>query len=270
MKNASGEPRKNIVEKLSEIEQKENVRIIYAVESGSRAWGFASPDSDYDVRFVYVRQPADYLRIEEIPDVIDWQLDEVYDINGWDLKKFLRLLYKSNQTAFEWAQSPIVYRDSAEWQKILPLLGGYFNPKGAMFHYLSLAEKNNRHLKEPMVRIKKYFYVLRPLLACRWIEDRKTPPSIMFDELVKAYLPGELTASVNELLAAKETASEKGETKRVEELSDYIDNELPRLKLSADNMQPGEKGDIEQLDKLFGEIVSVRFSEMPPPLNTKI
>lgn len=73
-----------IQEKLREIELRENVKVLYAVESGSRAWGVASPDSDYDVRFIYVRNQKDYLRLDEVRDVIEWQLDEVLDINGWD------------------------------------------------------------------------------------------------------------------------------------------------------------------------------------------
>lgn len=90
--------RKIIETKLKEIEKKENVRIIYAVESGSRAWGFASPDSDYDVRFIYVRPKDYYLRLDKTKDVIEWQLDETFDINGWDLQKALRLLHGSNPT----------------------------------------------------------------------------------------------------------------------------------------------------------------------------
>ena len=98
----------SIKEKLFQIEQRENIRILYACESGSRAWGFASPDSDYDVRFVFVRPIEDYLRVEELPDYINAELNEVYDINGWDLKKFFKQLYKSNPVIFEWADSPIV------------------------------------------------------------------------------------------------------------------------------------------------------------------
>ena len=102
-----------IKDKLKEIEEKENVTIFMAVESGSRAWGFASPDSDYDVRFIYVRKKEDYLRLDAVRDVIDWQLDDVLDINGWDVKKALQLMHNSNPTIFEWCESPIVYRTSA-------------------------------------------------------------------------------------------------------------------------------------------------------------
>ncbi|MBQ8078566.1 MAG: nucleotidyltransferase domain-containing protein, partial [Oscillospiraceae bacterium] len=109
------EIQKIIQEKLDEIEAAEQVRILHCVESGSRAWGFASPDSDYDVRFVYLRRPEDYLRLEAQRDVIEWQLDDVLDINGWDVQKYLRLLYKSNPTVFEWNSSPIIYRTVPEW-----------------------------------------------------------------------------------------------------------------------------------------------------------
>ena len=101
---------KEINEKFDEIEAKENVHILHAIESGSRAWGFASPDSDYDVRFVYVRRKEDYLKLNEPRDVIEWQLDEVLDINGWDLKKALLQFARGNATLFEWCGSPIVYR----------------------------------------------------------------------------------------------------------------------------------------------------------------
>ena len=100
---------KEINDKLNEIEEKDGVRVLHAVESGSRAWGFASPDSDYDVRFVYVRPKEDYIRLDEPRDVIEWQLDEVLDINGWDLRKALKLFSKGNATVFEWSGSPITY-----------------------------------------------------------------------------------------------------------------------------------------------------------------
>ena len=107
-----------IEEQLKEIEEKENVKIIYCVESGSRAWGFASPDSDYDVRFIYVRNKEDYLKLNKNRDVIEWRLDDVLDINGWDIQKALRLLYKSNPTLIEWSMSPMVYKTTPQWEKI--------------------------------------------------------------------------------------------------------------------------------------------------------
>ena len=118
-----------IQQKLKEIEEIEKVKIIMAVESGSRAWGFASPDSDYDVRFVYVRRLQDYLRLEKTKDVIEWQLDDVLDINGWDLKKALQLMHDSNPSIFEWCASPIVYKNSAEFEELKKIQKMYYSRK---------------------------------------------------------------------------------------------------------------------------------------------
>ena len=172
---------KLILSKLREIENKENVRILLAVESGSRAWGFASPDSDYDVRFIYVRNQEDYLRLEKVRDVIELPIDDVLDINGWDLQKTLRLLYKSNPTLFEWFSSPIVYMETEFADKFRLIMQEYFLTKRSMYHYVSMAEGNYREfLKGDMVKAKKYFYVLRPILACRWILEKGTPPPMLF------------------------------------------------------------------------------------------
>ena len=182
-----------ITAKLAEIEKKENVRVIHAVESGSRAWGFASPDSDYDVRFIYVRPKEFYLKLEKTRDVIEWQLDETLDINGWDLQKALRLLHTSNPTLFEWSNSPIVYKTTDEWSYIQKEINNYFLAKSGLYHYLSTATSNYReYLKGDTVKLKKYFYVVRPLLACKWILDKNCPPPMLFSELVEAELETEM------------------------------------------------------------------------------
>lgn len=167
--------REKIQEQLRRIEEAENIKILLAVESGSRAWGFASPDSDYDVRFIYIRRLEDYLRLDAVRDVIELPIDDVLDINGWDLQKTLRLLYKSNPTLFEWFSSPIVYQKTEFADKFRELMMHYFSSKKTLYHYISMAEGNYReYLQGEIVRAKKYFYVLRPVLACRWILDRGT------------------------------------------------------------------------------------------------
>lgn len=128
--------RKEIEEQLSEIEEKEHVTVLYAVESGSRAWGVESPDSDYDVRFIYVRQEKDYLSIREKRDVIEWQLDEVLDINGWDLKKTLLQFHKGNATLFEWANSPVVYKTTDVMERNIWFLQAVFLKKGGVISLL--------------------------------------------------------------------------------------------------------------------------------------
>ena len=113
-----------------------------AVESGSRAWGFASPDSDYDVRFVYVRRLQDYLRLEKTKDVIEWQLDDVLDISGWDLKKALQLMHDSNPSIFEWCASPIVYKNSAAFKELKKIQKMYYSRKKNLYHYWHMASNN--------------------------------------------------------------------------------------------------------------------------------
>ena len=163
-----------IQQKLKEIEEIEKVKIIMAVESGSRAWGFASPDSDYDVRFVYVRRLQDYLRLEKTKDVIEWQLDDVLDISGWDLKKALQLMHDSNPSIFEWCASPIVYKNSAAFKELKKIQKMYYSRKKNLYHYWHMASNNYQaYLQGEEVRIKKYFYVIRPLLAAKWIVDKK-------------------------------------------------------------------------------------------------
>lgn len=133
-----------ITAKLREIEATENVHILLAVESGSRAWGFASPDSDYDVRFIYVRPRDEYLRLDPPRDVIELPINDLLDINGWDLYKTLQLLHKSNPTLFEWFSSPIVYLETDFANHFRQIMNTYFSSKRGLYHYLSMAENNYR------------------------------------------------------------------------------------------------------------------------------
>ena len=117
--------RDRILHQLQQLEKTEGITILHAVESGSRAGGFPSPDSDYDVRFIYVRSCEAYLRLEKRRDVLELPIDEELDISGWDLDKALRLLHGSNPTLFEWCQSPIVYKTTPlscpRYTPILPI-----------------------------------------------------------------------------------------------------------------------------------------------------
>ena len=203
-----------IKSKLREIEVRENIKILHCIESGSRAWGFASPDSDYDVRFIYVRPKEFYLRLDKTRDVIEWQLDDTLDINGWDVSKALQLLYKSNPTLFEWNSSPIVYKTTDEWKTISSVINNYFVAKSGLYHYLSTAKSNYReYLKGETVRLKKYFYVLRPLLACKWILSEGTPPPMLFSELMDKYLDESIKSDVLKLLDLKMNLSKKSISK---------------------------------------------------------
>lgn len=170
------------------IEHELGVRVLYAAESGSRAWGFASPDSDYDVRFVYAHPRDWYLSVFEQRDVIERMLPGDLDVSGWDLRKSLRLLSKCNLAFNEWFDSPIVYQaDEAFVLEVRALIAQFFQPARALFHYLGMARSTYAdHLAGDEVRLKKLFYFLRPILACRWVEHTRTQPPTAFAQLLAA------------------------------------------------------------------------------------
>lgn len=241
-----------IIKKLRKIEQTENVRILLAVESGSRAWGFASPDSDYDVRFVYVRQREDYLRLDEIRDVIDLTINGILDSNGWDLRKTLRLLHKSNPTLFEWFSSPIVYIKTDFSRRFQIMMRRCFSRKRSLWHYVSMAEGTFREfLNDETVKAKKYFYVLRPVLACRWILDKGTPPPMLFAELVDAELRADLRPAVERLLTLKINSPEIREIPRIEEINLYLELGIKEIKRRIAEMKEAPETDWNELNSIF-------------------
>lgn len=225
------EVRANIDRRLAEIERAFGVEIFYACESGSRAWDFASPDSDYDVRFLY-RHPRDwYLSLSEQRDVIETPIEGVYDINGWDLRKALRLALNGNPVLFEWLSSPIRYLDR-------PLAAGFrevalsvFDPATAYRHYRSMARSQRRtYLTGEAVRQKKYFYAVRPLFACQYLLAHRDAVPMRFFDLVDAVVPPpEVRATLVELLRSKRTLSEAAEAGRLPVLDDWIDRTLAEL-----------------------------------------
>lgn len=244
--------RKTILTKLDEIESRENVKILLAVESGSRAWGFASPDSDYDVRFIYVRPKEDYLRLEKTRDVIELPIEGELDINGWDLDKTLRLLRASNPTLFEWFSSPIVYRETAFAQEFRSIMQRYFSSKRGLSHYLSMASSNYReYLKGDTVKAKKYFYVLRPVLACRWILDKGSPPPMLFSELMEAELDPVLLPDVNRLLDFKMNAPEIKTIPKIESINRYLDSSIEEVRSRIVQLPEDANHGWEELDQFF-------------------
>lgn len=245
-----------IKEQLHRIEQDEQIRILYACESGSRAWGFPSQDSDYDVRFVYIRKPDWYLSIFDKRDVIERPISDKLDISGWDLRKALMLYRKSNPPLLEWLQSPIRYAEKysvTEQLREASMLT--FSPKSCMYHYLNMARGNYReYLQGERVRIKKYFYVLRPVLACEWIERYGEMPPMAFDVLVDRLVPkdGALWPAVQQLLARKKSGEELDYEPRLNAINDYLEKRLRELEQNAVSLSAaaGTKLD-ERLDALF-------------------
>jgi len=226
--------REQVMTHLCAIEAQHNVTILFACESGSRGWGFASPDSDYDVRFIYVNRLPWYLTVARGRDVIELPISGDLDINGWDLRKALGLMRESNPTLLEWLRSPIVYREEAEtMNRFRSLAEQVFSNAKGWHHYASMAKKNFReHLQADEVRYKKYLYVLRPLMAARWIRTLPGVPPMRFAELAQhtldATADAALIAEINALLAVKMRAGEATTSPRWPGIHAFIEAELAR------------------------------------------
>ncbi len=216
-----------VPEKLRQMEEEYGMQVLLAVESGSRAWGFASPDSDFDVRFLYKRPKDRYLALNAARDVIELPVDDTWDVCGWDLDKTLRLLYKSNPTLFEWMRSPIRYCDASFTERLAPLADMYFSVKNSLYHYLNTARHTRKaHLLGEIVRPKKYFYALRPLLACEWVLQEHTAPPVAFAELTAACLPEALRTPLDELLDIKRNSPEKSGIKPIPAFDRYLNDRI--------------------------------------------
>ena len=241
-----------VPQKLKEIEEIYGVEVLWAVESGSRAWGFASPDSDFDVRFIYKRKAQDYLKLTPDRDVIELPIDETWDVGGWDLDKTLKLLAKSNPALFEWMNSPIVYIHTDFAARLAPLLTLCLSEERMMYHYLSIARCHlTKYLSKDMVQPKKYFYALRPILACRWLQKYHTAPPVLFDKLVKACLPSELKSSVDNLLSIKMVSSELAEIAPIMDIHTYIEDSIPEIETYLNNQTITHKVDWQALNTFF-------------------
>ena len=254
--------REKILEELIKIEEKHGVRILHAVESGSRAWGFASPDSDYDVRFIYVRPAADYLRLDEPRDVIEWQLDEILDINSWDLRKAMKHFAHGNATPYEWSYSPVVYRTTPEWDLVRETARAYFSEKSAVHHYYGTAMTTYaRFLTGEQVRYKKYFYALRPLLAAIWIERKHQIPPVLFDDLMQMELDPELRAAIGDLLERKKATTEGETNPQMPVIRDFITDELQRQKAISNSLRDDRNTDWSAMNRCFVRIIGVKAEE---------
>lgn len=247
-----------VPEKLREIEEQLHIKVLWAIESGSRAWGFASKDSDFDVRFIYKRRPSDYLKLNPDRDVIELPIDDIWDVNGWDLDKTLKLLNKSNPTLYEWLNSPIRYVDSDFKERVQPLMDLCFSEKKMLYHYLSTARRTIAHyLSGDLIRPKKYFYALRPVLACRWILTYHSAPPVPFNELSEAVLPENMKPIVEELLDIKMNTPEVYEISPIQKLDDYLRYEMQKINEILISMDEPKHSLWNQLNDFFYEEINL-------------
>lgn len=249
--------RSEIERHLAMIEAEHGVRVLFACESGSRGWGFASPDSDYDVRFLYVHPLDWYLRVSPQRDVIELPISGDLDVNGWELRKALGLLKKGNATLIEWLDSPIVYRAEAAFLDALRRAAHLTHrPERSFYHYIHMARGNHRqYLGGEQVRLKKYLYVLRPLLAATWIERGRGLAPMRLQDLVDALIEEPaLRTAIADLLAWKRRALELEYGVRIQVIDEYLTFELSRHERSS--IPLAHDIDFSVLDRLLLETVT--------------
>ena len=250
--------KQEIKAKLAEIKEETGFRLLIALESGSRAWGFPSPDSDYDVRFIFARKPEEYLSIQELNESMDLPINDLLDINGWDVRKTLRLAGRSNATPFEWLQSPILYlEEEGMQQRLWNAIAPQFCARSTAAHYFGLTHGSLEKLKSQGERhkIKTWFYVLRPLFAAEWCLAKRTIPPMEFAPLREMTKDAELEATIDELLLQKKDASE---AEFIDAPTDLLEQMVQRVATGRARLDQLEKrpASPDQLDSSFREILA--------------
>ncbi|HRE41687.1 MAG TPA: nucleotidyltransferase domain-containing protein [Ignavibacteria bacterium] len=251
--------REEILTHLKKIELQNEIKILYAIESGSRAWGFESTDSDWDVRFIYIHKLDWYLSIDDEKDNIEEILPNKIDISGWEFKKALRLFKKSNPPLLEWLRSPIIYLENfSTAEKLRELAIEYFNPKSCIYHYLHMAEGNfNEFLDRDKVKVKKYFYVLRPILACDWIKENNSMAPMEFEKLLKSQVKDlKIKSEIQKLLSRKISGEELSEEPKNKILNDFLENKIQYYKEYIKSFKIKAPPDTKKLNDIFIDTIN--------------
>ena len=250
----------NIITKLGETEENYRVKIPIAIESGSRAWGFASPDSDYDCRFIYVRRMDDYITVFQNKDTISYVPNKIFDLDGWDLKKVIQHIVKSNAVMFEWLSSEVTYKmDEEVHAKLWKLCEIFFNPISVSWHYLSMAKgKYHEILESDSAKIKKYCYVLRPLACLKYIRMFGKIPFMEYRKnLDKIDVNCEIMGIIDELLKQKQAANESQVIGENEILLRYFEEEIAISEKWLDGRKFDKCNKYDLADETFREIIGM-------------
>lgn len=239
-----------ILEKLKQIELEKGVEILYAVESGSRAWGFASPDSDYDIRFIYKHDLEYYLSLWEQTDVIEFMTEDDLDGSGWDLRKTVKLLAKSNAPLLEWLFSPVVYFENEAFvTQMRRLAKDCFSPVACLHHYLGTTKNFMDVCQAEEVKLKSYFYALRSALAGKWIIENNSFPPVDFMELLPI-APQNIQEKVAALMTIKANQDEKYLHPKEVLITDFLMETVKFNHENAVGLGSGKKMAVE-LDEVF-------------------
>ncbi len=239
-----------ILEKLSEIEKEKNIEILFACESGSRAWGFASPDSDYDIRFIYKHTKDWYLNLWNKKDTIEFMTEDDLDGSGWDLRKAMKLMAKSNASLLSWLHSPIVYRADEVFLKEIQMLSiESFNPVAGFYHYHSMSKSFLDKVTKEHVNLKSFFYAMRTALSASWIVKHKTIPPVLFSDVLDL-IDDNTRKEIESLVEVKSRYNEDFLIKQNERLFTFLKYTI------LDNDEKGKlllnkKGDAEAYNAFF-------------------
>lgn len=245
-----------ILEKLKEIEERRGIEVLLAVESGSRAWGFASPDSDYDIRFIYRHEKDWYLSPWDKDETIEFMTEDDLDGSGWDLRKTFHLLLKSNAALLSWFYSPVVYVKNERFYDLFkPLADECFSPVAVFYHYLSMSKKYLEACRGDEAKLKSYFYLLRTALTGKWILEKGTVPPVLFSELL--VLTDDFTRKkIENLIALKVTKGESYHHPNDRELFGFLENMIKDSEEKAKGLNGGNT-DKAKMEKVFREILDL-------------
>ncbi|OLN22208.1 hypothetical protein BTO30_10690 [Domibacillus antri] len=251
--------KETILKTLEQIEKDHHVKVLYACESGSRAWGVSSKDSDYDVRFIYVHPPDSYLSIDPVGigkkrDVIELPVNVLLDVSGWELTKALKLFRKSNPPLFEWLGSNIVYYEAySAIEEMKKMKQRLFSPSSCLYHYLNMANQNfGQILRGGQVTPKHYINVLRPVLAAKWIEQHHTFPPLELQTLLEQTVPEkEVKMEFERLLKQKIAGETLNTAMRFDLMNDFLTVEIARMESYAKKLQVNRPDPTRKLDLLF-------------------
>ena len=247
--------KEQILNKLEEIESDKKIEILFAVESGSRAWGFASPDSDYDIRFVYKHNKDWYLNLWEQKDSIQFMTEEDLDGSGWDVRKALKLLAKSNASFLGWLFSPIVYRENPIFlNEIKELAANNFNPVSGFYHYHSMNRGFEETLGSDKMTLKSFFYAIRTALSAKWVYEKNTIPPVFFKELYPL-IDSEYHGMLDDLILLKSKHIEKS-NEPVDPVLIELVKQLVKETDSVKNDKIKRKPKPEEFNNLFLKTIS--------------
>lgn len=246
-----------ILEKIKEVEAAKGVEILLAVESGSRAWGFASPDSDYDIRFIYRHEKDWYLTPWDKDETIEFMTEDDLDGSGWDLRKTFHLLLKSNAALLSWFYSPIVYKSDEKFVDLFkPLADDCFSPIAVSYHYLSMSKKYLEACRRDEVKLKSYFYCLRTTLTGKWIIEKGTVPPVLFSDLL-VLTDDKTRRKVEDLVALKATKGEAYFHPNDWELFGFLEKTTKENDEKSKSLA-GSKANKHEMERVFKEILKIK------------